>query len=82
VREYLRRVSGGMVEVLSREEILDAGLLGGSLPSEQEDRIGDFIALSRRGWAIEWARPSHVLMGRHGGMDEQEMVVPLISARL
>ncbi len=82
VREYLRRVSGGQVVVVSSEDILDAGLLGGPLPPEYEERIGDFIALSRRGWAVEWARPSHVLIGRHGGMDEQEMIVPFISVRL
>ncbi len=82
VREYLNHVSGGAIEVISRENALESGLLGGPLPPEYEDRIGNLVALSRRGWAIEWARPRHPLIGRHGGLDEQEMIVPLISVRL
>ncbi len=82
VRRLIREISGGEIPVISREDVLESGLLGGTLPPEFEDRLGDLIALSRRGWAIEWARPSHPLIGRHGGLDEQEMVVPLVSVRL
>jgi hypothetical protein len=53
----------------------------GELAPELKHRVGDLIALARENFY--WEEREEVKMrGRHGGLAEQEMLVPLIVARL
>ena len=73
-------------EVASSQHMLERGLLGlGKVKEEVYDRIGSVIAIPKVPVAIENSdidpRPLPV-PGRHGGLSEDEMLVPLIARRL
>jgi hypothetical protein len=81
-REYIETRLGGQFIVLDSRDALDAGLFGNGKPaSELKHRVGDLIALARGNFY--WEEKEEVKMrGRHGGLAEEEMLVPLIVARL
>jgi hypothetical protein len=81
-REYIETRLGGQFIVLDSRDALDAGLFGNGKPaSELKHRVGDLIALARGNFY--WEEREEVKMrGRHGGLAEEEMLVPLIVARL
>jgi hypothetical protein len=46
------------------------------------DRLGDLIVIARKDAYLWWADKDNPLIGRHGGLSEQEMVVPFLSVEL
>jgi hypothetical protein len=46
------------------------------------DRLGDVIALARGDSYLWWANKDNPLIGRHGGLSPEEMLVPLLAVRL
>lgn len=69
--------------VLKGEDALAAGLYGDprSLHPEAHLRIGDVILLARGGatlWSSDTRRP---LLGMHGALEREEMLVPLLALR-
>jgi hypothetical protein len=77
----------GAADTLPTAEAWDSGLFGG--PPAQEDyreRTGDILAVTRSAWQLNWAfspeqrRDFH--RGGHGGWTEEEMLVPVLFARL
>jgi type I phosphodiesterase/nucleotide pyrophosphatase len=82
-RDYLASRLSEQFFVTSSQRALDAGLFGsGKIAAEAKFRIGDLIALPREDWII-WDRDERpTSRGRHAGLSEQEMLVPLITARL
>ncbi len=83
VHEYLTTRLGDKFCVVDSQLALQEGLFGsGTLAPEIKFRIGDLIALPR-GDSYFWDRKDEPkLRGRHGGLAEEEMLVPLIAARL
>ncbi len=83
VRDYFASHLHQEFCVLDSQAALDAGLFGGgTLAPEARRRIGDLIVLPRANYSL-WDKDREPrLLGRHGGMTEQEMLVPLIVARL
>ncbi|MEW5719541.1 MAG: alkaline phosphatase family protein [Chloroflexota bacterium] len=81
-REYIETRLGDKFLVLDSRDALDAGLFGaGKFAPELKHRVGDLIALARENFY--WEEKEEVKMrGRHGGLTENEMLVPLIVARL
>lgn len=71
--------------VFRREEVLDRGLFGDVEPSETfERRLGDLV-LSHRDLSVWWAdeEPDELdLIGMHGGLNPDEMLVPFATAKL
>jgi hypothetical protein len=68
---------------LTREQVLDSGLLGpGPVYEETPHRLGDLVGLARGHHYL--ARNEHQvrMLGRHGGLSPDEMLVPLIGVRL
>lgn len=62
---------------------LKAGLFGPGEPAEvARDRLGDLMAIAQGHSYLWWASKDNPFLGRHGGLSEQEMVVPLLAARL
>jgi hypothetical protein len=87
-REYAEARLGECAEVLTAEESVWLGLYGpGALSAVAEQRIGQLLLLPRGNWTIkshlpgEERRPSP-MVGKHGGLSPQEMLVPLLAARL
>jgi len=83
VRDYLTTRLGDKFFVMDSLAALDAGLFGsGVLSPETQHRLGDLIALPRGNYFL-WDRNDEPSMrGRHGGLAEEEMLVPLIITRL
>ena len=61
---------------------LKAGLMGNPIAPESYSRAGDMLVLPRRDHALQRHPPELSLVGRHGGLSQAEMLVPLIGARL
>ncbi len=83
VAEYVERAWGDAFRLLGSDEALGRGLFGPGQPSPQTvERIGDCI-LAAQGSAYLWsAQKENVLLGRHGGLSPEEMLVPFLAARL
>ncbi|MBN1249936.1 MAG: alkaline phosphatase family protein, partial [Anaerolineae bacterium] len=69
---------------LSRQQVLDAGLLGpGPVYDEVPFRLGDIIGIATGDGAFaRTAEDAKRLVGRHGGLTPDEMLVPLLAVRL
>jgi hypothetical protein len=83
LRAYIERELGKQFFVLDSRAALEAGLFGsGKRAPETRYRIGDLIVLPRADWIL-WERAEEPkMLGRHGGLAEEEMLVPLLAARL
>lgn len=82
VAEAWRRVLGGRAQVLTRGESVDAGWFG-SVEERVADRIGDVVVNVDGNCAIEYRSvfPKEAkLVGLHGGLTEDELMVPMLLA--
>lgn len=85
VDDFLQKAKdwlGERAEVRRSSELLDEGWFGPGVPHPRfAERIGD-IALVMRGRATvkDWTpgEPRHLHIGNHGGLSEDEMLIPLI----
>ena len=82
IREYLTRSYPGWFVVRESTELLELGLMGKPIADETYARAGEMIVLPRGAHALQARKPPMPLVGRHGGITEEEMLVPLIGARL
>lgn len=76
---------GGKARVCTAKEAFAAGLFGvGAPPSAAIDRVGDVLVMPRRTGAIfgGFVGEHPDLIGRHGGLSAEEMLVPCLVARL
>ncbi|HQE91644.1 MAG TPA: alkaline phosphatase family protein [Anaerolineae bacterium] len=86
VRQYLDEHFSHQFVFLSQDEVLRSGLLGPGIPyAEVPHRLGDIVGIAI-GDAY-FARAEELLkkqpmLGRHGGLTSQEMLVPLLAVRL
>jgi hypothetical protein len=89
---YVRRALGDRAVVVPSADALADGLWGPGTGSrtggpEVSGRIGDVVALLTGSRVLfypyrEGLKPSHMVGGRHGGLHEDEMLIPLICSRL
>lgn len=83
VRDYFATRLADRFFALDARAALDAGLFGsGILAPETEHRIGDLIILPRDDSYLWDKHEEPEMLGRHGGLAEEEMLVPLMAARL
>ena len=86
VRQYVNEHFAGQFIFLSQDEVLRSGLLGPGVPSaEVPHRLGDIVGIATGNAHV--ARDAESLkkkpmLGRHGGLTPQEMLVPLLAVRL
>jgi len=75
----------GKAVVVSGESVLNSGLLGpGSRNPRLRERVGTHVLLMEPGWTIVdhvEGETQHEMIGVHGGLSADEMLVPLIVAR-
>ena len=69
--------------ILSREEAIKEKLFGNEVLEKYKNRIGDLIILPERkkAFCYNYNGQSHSMKGRHGGLSEKEMYIPLIYLR-
>ncbi len=84
VKDYFAHAWAGKFAFMTRQEVLDAKLLGnGRDHPDLLNRIGDLVAIPLDSEVYLWwpDRPN-TMLGRHGGLHEDEMLVPLFAVGL
>jgi hypothetical protein len=83
VEEYLERAWPGQFAVVDPVQAVEAGLFGPGAPHPMlYDRLGDAVVVARKDAYLWWADEDNHLLGRHGGLHSQEMLVPFLAVRL
>ncbi|MEX2047052.1 MAG: alkaline phosphatase family protein [Chloroflexota bacterium] len=84
VRDHVDRRWPGLVTLLDRDELIEAGLFGRGDPTTARRRIGEVVALLDRDLSasiveVEGQTIRH--RGSHGGMTADEMRIPVLAWR-
>ncbi|OGG50804.1 MAG: hypothetical protein A3F84_17445 [Candidatus Handelsmanbacteria bacterium RIFCSPLOWO2_12_FULL_64_10] len=88
LKDYLNRRLGDRVLALRSGEALAEGLWGpGEVRAEAPGRVGDLVLLMRGSRMLFYpyrkgVRPFHLAGGSHGGLHEEEMLIPFLCVRL
>jgi Type I phosphodiesterase / nucleotide pyrophosphatase len=83
VRHYFEQAWPGKFAFLDPSEAMAKGLFGPGKPHPRlADRVGDLVAVAREDAYLWWANKENIMVGRHGGLSAEEMVVPLLSVEL
>jgi predicted AlkP superfamily pyrophosphatase or phosphodiesterase len=83
VRAYFDQTWPGKFAFIDPVEAVEAGLFGPGQPHPRlYDRLGDLIVAGRERAYLWWADKENILVGRHGGLGLEEMLVPLLAAEL
>jgi hypothetical protein len=69
--------------VLDAVYAVEAGLFGGGRRHPRLlDRLGDLLVVSLGDAYLWWGVDENPILGRHGGLSEDEMLVPFLAAAL
>ena len=83
VQEYIQRAWPNQFAILEPEYAVEKGLFGPGTPYERVyERLGDLIVAARGDAYWWWANKKNPLIGRHGGLSPDEMLVPFLAVRL
>jgi len=83
VRSYFDLTWPGKFVFLDPAEAVARGLFGPGAPHPRlADRLGDLIVAARDEAYLWWADKENLLIGQHGGLSPEEMIVPLLSVML
>jgi hypothetical protein len=83
IADYFESAWAGSFTLLGSVQALRAGLFGPGEPAAvTRDRLGDLIAIANEDAYLWWAPKENPLVGRHGGLSAEEMIVPLLAVRL
>jgi hypothetical protein len=83
VREYIETAWPNQFAILDSAFAAEAGLFGSGEPSARlAERIGDLVVAAKGNAYWWWADRENPLIGRHGGLTAEEMLVPLLAAPL
>lgn len=84
VREHIDRKWPGLVTLLDRDELIDAGLFGRGNSTTARRRIGEVVALLDRDLSASIVKVEGQTIrhrGSHGGMSADEMRIPILAWR-
>jgi predicted AlkP superfamily pyrophosphatase or phosphodiesterase len=82
VRDHLEASYPNWFVILDSVKALEAGLMGKPISDETYARAGELLVLPRGDRALQQTPPPVSLVGRHGGLSQEEMLVPLLGTRL
>lgn len=83
VAEYLELTWPGQFVLLDSIYAVEKGLFGpGEVHPRLLDRLGEYIVIARHDAYLWWPDKKNPLIGRHGGLHPQEMLVPFLAVRL
>jgi hypothetical protein len=83
LRSYVRERLGRAFVVLDSTQALQAGLFGPGQPApETPARLGDLILVARQDYILYDGEDEPDILGRHGGLSAEEMLVPYLAVRL
>lgn len=82
VREYLECTWPNQFGVFAADDLRQVGLLGnGALHPRLDERMGDYVVIAYGNAYLWWADKKNHLIGRHGGLSPDEMLVPCLAYR-
>jgi hypothetical protein len=83
VNEYLERTWPQQFDLFDPRQAVEGGLFG---PGKQHpllsDRLGDLAVTGKGNSFLWWAQKDNILLGRHGGLSPEEMLIPFLAVRL
>ena len=83
VREYVERTWPKQFAILESAYAQKVGLFGSGVASPRlPERLGDLILVARDSAYLWWGVKENPLLGRHGGLSPEEMLVPLLATPL
>ena len=83
IREYMDRAWPDEFLLLEPQKAVEEGMFGpGSPHPELPNRMGDLIVAAKGDAYWWWADKPNPLIGRHGGLSSEEMMVPFLGGRL
>lgn len=83
VRDYFNHQWPGQFTLIDRQIAIDANLFGEKLQHPMlNERVGDLIAIAHGNAYIWWANKTNVMLGRHGGLSPEEMLIPFLALPL
>jgi len=83
VKAYIEKAWPEEFSLLDPQQTVQGGLFGAGKPHPGiYDRLGDLIAAAKGQSYWWWADKPNPLIGRHGGLSAEEMLVPFLAARL
>jgi len=83
IRDYIDKTWPGQFVFIEPAEAVANGLFGPGAPHPRLfDRLGDLIVAARGEAYLWWADKENPLIGQHGGLSADEMIVPLLSVVL
>jgi hypothetical protein len=83
IQEYIECTWPGDFKTIRSKDALNHGLFGPGEPAQEAlSRIGDIIVISQGDAYLWWSPKPNPLLGRHGGLSEEEMIIPLLALRL
>lgn len=78
IEEYLNKHWPQKFQMVSTAEIISSGLFGsGPIYEKTQDRLGDFVIIPKDDAYWWWSTKANRLLGRHGGLSAEEMLIPL-----
>lgn len=78
IPEIIEAAWPGEFSLYASAQALAAGLLGAPVSAAARERTGDWIAAGRGNAYLWWSGRENTMRGRHGGLSEAEMLVPLV----
>lgn len=83
VREYIERTWPNQFVILESSYAQEVGLFGpGPHSPHLAERLGDLVLIAKGSAYLWWGVSENPLIGRHGGLSPEEMLVPLLAAPL
>jgi hypothetical protein len=83
VEEYIKRTWPGSFTCAPSSYLLEKGLYGPGKPTgTAPSRLGDRSLISHNDSYLWWSEKDNPLLGRHGGLSAEEMLVPFLAIRL
>jgi predicted AlkP superfamily pyrophosphatase or phosphodiesterase len=77
--DYMHSHWNNTFYLISADELVESGILGSkNFHPALKDRLGDWMAIPRNGAYLWWKPYENVMLGRHGGLSEEEMLIPLL----
>jgi len=81
--DYVQHNWPGKFEIIESRRAVTAGLFGTDrINSNLLDRIGDYILIARDDAYLWGDKKENPLLGRHGGLHTEEMIVPFLAVNL
>lgn len=80
-KNYLQEKLKGKAEVYFTKDLINQGLFGKKISNEFLNRVGNLVILSYKGESVWWyqkGRFEQKFYGHHGGLTEEEIVIPLV----